>query len=92
MHLQIVSVRDTTRPSIERLDLADENTILPSETGIIYDDWNGTEPPYNEDATVYLEALTSTSSYEQRCVPRQHEIIVNKIKEKNSKKSSYQTV
>ena len=34
LHLQIVSVRDTTRPSIERLDLADENTILPSETTV----------------------------------------------------------
>ena len=56
---------------------------MQSNAGIIYDDWNGTEQPYNKDAAVYLEALTLTSSYAQRCVPRQHEIIVNKIKEKN---------
>ena len=58
-------------------------SFVQSNTGIIYDDWNGTEQPYNKDAAVYLEALTLTSSYAQRCVPRQHEIIVNKIKEKN---------
>ena len=59
------------------------SSFVQSNAGIIYDDWNGTEQPYNKDAAVYLEALTLTSSYAQRCVPRQHEIIVNKIKEKN---------